>query len=181
MGRDKTPKSATDAGKDAPPTTSSAATAVGGRGHRQRGAGTVIVAKAPVITQDGIVLKPHERLPTQLLQEYCQREKRPNPKYMHMSGSGHRYRILLEDSKNAKNDLIFVPVQSSESDKIARDYAALLALFHFQKNMPLERKLPGICNTVSSFTFRVIDACFQNHTARAGEHFLKKIKEEDLK
>ena len=27
------------------------------RGHKQRGAGTVIVAKAPVVTNDGIVLK----------------------------------------------------------------------------------------------------------------------------
>ena len=30
-----------------------------GRGHRQHGAGTVITAKAPVVTQDGIVLKAH--------------------------------------------------------------------------------------------------------------------------
>ena len=33
-------------------------------------------------------------------------------------------------------------MQSFESDKVARDYAALLALFHFQKTLPLERKLP---------------------------------------
>lgn len=165
MGRDKTPKSCAEPGKEVS-AASSAPASGGGRGHRQRGAGTVIVAKAPVVTQDGIVLKPHERLPTQLLQEYCQREKRSNPKYLHMPGSGHRYRILLEDSKNAKNDLSFVPVQSSESDKVARDYAALLALYHFQKNMPLERKLPGINYSIRVSAFSLI------HASRTLQHQL---------
>ena len=54
------------------------------RGHRQKGSGNVIVGKAPVVTSDGIVLRPHERLPTQLLQEYCQKEKRPGPRYKPM-------------------------------------------------------------------------------------------------
>ena len=91
------------------------------RGHKQRGAGTVITAKAPVVTNDGIVLKIHERLPSQLLSEYCQREKRISPKYNHRP-PGHRFNVLLEDSKNSKNDLNFCPVQSFESDKLARDY-----------------------------------------------------------
>lgn len=43
------------------------------KGHRQRGAGTVIVSKPPVLTEDGILLKPFERLPTTMLQELCQR------------------------------------------------------------------------------------------------------------
>ena len=38
-----------------------------GKGHRQRGAGTVITAKPPVVTSDGVVLKAHERLPMQLV------------------------------------------------------------------------------------------------------------------
>ena len=50
--------------------------------------------------------------------------------------------MILEDSKNSKYDLAFCPVQSVDSDAIAKDYAALLALFHFQKTLPLERKLP---------------------------------------
>lgn len=44
--------------------------------------------------------------------------------------------------KNIKNNLEFIPSQSFESDKIAKDYAALLALWHFQKTLPLERKIP---------------------------------------
>lgn len=39
-----------------------------GKGHRQRGAGTVITAKPPVVTSDGVVLKAHERLPIQLVE-----------------------------------------------------------------------------------------------------------------
>lgn len=113
----------------------------GGRGHRQRGAGTVITAKAPVVTNDGIVLKAHERLPVQLLSEYCQKEKRPMPKYIAQTPR-FRYKVLLEDSKNSKNDLEFLPNQSVESDKVAKDYAALLALWHFQRTLPLERKIP---------------------------------------
>ena len=100
--------------------------------------GTVITAKAPIVTQDGIVLKAHERLPCQILNEFCQREKRPMPKYR-SNHPGHRYICHLEDPKNSKYDLEFAPAQSAESDKVARDYAALLALFHFQKSMPLER------------------------------------------
>ena len=50
--------------------------------------------------------------------------------------------MQLEDPKNSKYDLTFCPIQSFESDSVAKDFAALLALFHFQKNLPLERKLP---------------------------------------
>jgi hypothetical protein len=31
------------------------------KGHKQKGAGTVIVARPPIETEDGIVLKMHER------------------------------------------------------------------------------------------------------------------------
>lgn len=112
-----------------------------GRGHKQRGAGTVITARPAITTNDGIILKPHERLPSQLLNEYCQREKRPMPKYV-ANPPGNRFTVNLEDSKNSKNDLSFSPNQAAESATVARDYAALLALFHFQRTLPLERKLP---------------------------------------
>lgn len=135
MGKDKLPKATATTSKDTPPTVPEKA---GGRGHRQRGAGTVITAKAPIVTQDGILLKAHERLPCQILNEYCQREKRPMPRYI-PHPPGFRYRCHLEDPKNSRYDLDFEPLQSSESDKVARDYAALLALFHLQRSMPLER------------------------------------------
>ena len=53
-----------------------------------------------------------------------------------------RLNVLLPDKKNSKDDLNFCPVQSFESDKLAKDFAALLALFHLQRKIPLERKLP---------------------------------------
>lgn len=111
------------------------------KGHKQRGAGTVIVAKPAVVTGDGIVLKAHERLPCQLLQEYCQKEKRSNAKF-YPNPPGTKFRCVLHDSKNAKNDLAFAPTQSFASDSVARDFAALLALFHLQRQFPLERRMP---------------------------------------
>jgi hypothetical protein len=111
------------------------------RGHKQKGSGNVITAKPDIVTNDGIVLKAHERLPTNLLQEYCQKEKRPTPKYYSRKPS-HRFNVVLEDIKDSKKNLEFCPVQSFDSDKIAKDFAALLALWHFQKSFPLERKIP---------------------------------------
>jgi HrpA-like RNA helicase len=112
------------------------------RGHRQKGSGNVIVGKAAVVTQDGIVLKAHERLPTQLLTEYCQREKRPLPIFK-PKGPGNRHIVWLNDKKNPNFDLCFLPTETQfESVKVAKDFAALLALFDLQRSMPLERKLP---------------------------------------
>ena len=115
------------------------------KGHRQRGAGTIITGKEPVVTDDGIVLQAHQRLPSQLLLEYCQREKRPNPQYQKSSSNDsdrYRLRVILPDKKNSKDDLAFCPVQDFDSEKTAKDFAALLALVHFQPSIPLERKLP---------------------------------------
>eukprot|EP01031_Cornospumella_fuschlensis_P048858 gene48858-59824_t len=101
------------------------------KGHRQRGAGTVITAKPALVTKDGITLKPHEKLPFQLLHEFCQRNKRPSPKYSRVAKTAvdresddetFRVRVVLEDTKNSKNDLIFCPVQSFPSELIAKDY-----------------------------------------------------------
>ncbi|CAM9111540.1 unnamed protein product, partial [Ectocarpus fasciculatus] len=111
------------------------------RGHRQKGAGTVIVAPPPVVTSDGVVLAPHMRLPSVLVREYCQREKRPLPMFFD-SPKPNRQTCVLRDPKNSKDDLRFLPVQSFESPTQAREYAALLALQHLQPSLPLERKLP---------------------------------------
>lgn len=138
MGKDKIKPPA------APATPAPAPLAPGTRppkGHKQRGAGTVITAKPAVVTGDGIVLKAHERLPFQLVQEYCQREKRPNAKYV-PNPPGRKFKIVLPDGKNEKNDMVFATTQSFESDSVAKDFAALLALFHLQRNFPLERRLP---------------------------------------
>eukprot|EP01038_Epipyxis_sp_PR26KG_P008683 gene8683-11734_t len=132
MGKDKNPPLAVPT-----PTTLSKPP----KGHRQKGAGTVITAKPAIVTNDGIVLKAHERLPSQLLHEYCQREKRTTPRYF-PNPPGLKFTVLLADSKNSRNDMRFSPLQSVDSEAVAKDYAALLALFQFQKSLPLERKLP---------------------------------------
>lgn len=102
------------------------------KGHRQRGAGTVIVSKPPVLTDDGILLKPFERLPTTLLQEFSQRERRIMPKYNQCRRSSdddeedtdaaakYKFEVHLEDKKNSKFDLKFTPNQSFSSEKVAK-------------------------------------------------------------
>ena len=114
------------------------------KGHRQRGAGTVIVSPPSMTTDDGIKLAPHMRLPTVLLQEYCQREKYPKPVYESSSCAQglYRMRVKIPDLKNHRKDLVFLPNIPCGSEKMARDYAAMLALYHFQPTLPLERKFP---------------------------------------
>lgn len=143
MGRDKKPKAAQPAAAPAPP----APDAKKSRGHRQRGAGTVITAPPPRVTADGIVLAPHMRMPSVLLQEYCQREKRDRPIYRRQQKFGddpnlYKFTVVLKDGKNAKKDLHFCPSEHVESEFAAKDFAALLALHHLQPTLPLERKLP---------------------------------------
>jgi hypothetical protein len=114
------------------------------KGHRQRGAGTVIVSPPCTTTEDGIKLAPHMKLPTVLLQEYCQREKYPKPVYESCSCPRGLYRmkVTIPDLKNHRKDLVFLPNAPCNSEKMARDYAAMLALYHFQPTLPLERKFP---------------------------------------
>ena len=142
MGKDKhKPTEKAPAVTSQPSSAGTDAPAKKAKGHRQRGAGTVVTAKPAVVTGDGVVLKPHECLPCALLHEYCQREKRPTPCYI-PKPPGRRMEVVLHDSKNSKNDLRFATEQSFNTDSIARDYAALLALFQLQRQMPLERRLP---------------------------------------
>lgn len=143
------------------------------RGHRQKGAGTVIVAKPPEVTTDGIVLAPHMRLPSVLVREYCQREKRPAPIYG--QEGPNRMALLLRDAKNAKDDLRFCPVQSFESPTQAREYAALLALHHLQPSLPLERKLP------EPFSHTWLDMTRSSSKATSATAAGRNKKEEDKK
>ena len=74
-------------------------------------------------------------------------------KYLRARGSAselHHFCCLVENPKNPKDNLSFVPSiplrdgggRGFESEKVGKDYAALLALFHLQRTIPLERKLP---------------------------------------
>ena len=84
-----------------------------------------------------IIYIAFERLPTQILQEYCQKQKRPAPFYVPSRGEHQpHFLVILNDTKNEKDKLTFKPParaseQNFESDKVAKDYAALIACFHF--------------------------------------------------
>ncbi|EWM20317.1 atp-dependent rna [Nannochloropsis gaditana] len=115
------------------------------RGHRQRGAGAVMVDKAPVV-KDGVMLQSWQRLPSILLQEHCQREKRPRPSYGQVSllagDKGIKMQVILPDPKHRDKSLRFLPTVSSADASQAKENAALLALLHLTPTLPLERKLP---------------------------------------
>ena len=56
---------------------------------------------------------------------------------------GNRHMVFVNDAKNSLHDMSFCPTQTNfESEKVAKDYAALLALVEVQGMMPLENKLP---------------------------------------
>ncbi|KAM3570525.1 hypothetical protein VYU27_007404, partial [Nannochloropsis oceanica] len=116
------------------------------RGHRQRGAGAVMVDKGPV-ERNGVTLQTWQRLPSTLLQEHCQREKRPKANYypakIRPGDKGCKMQVVLPDPKKQREkDLRFEPTVCSDDSHGARENAALLALLHLTPTLPLERHLP---------------------------------------
>ena len=86
-----------------------------------------------------------QRLPSQLLQEFCQRQKRPVPKYKNIgvgSGGAYKYRVVVCDQKDSDKDLFFVPAQAVANEEQAKEEGALLALLQLTPTLPHERKLP---------------------------------------
>lgn len=122
------------------------------KGHRQRGAGTVVTSKGPREMSVGdvnIVLREWQKLPSTILHEHCQSAKRPKPKFTELKKcppGRHKFRVILQDPKRpgTDKDLIFVPDMDSDSASDAKQCAALLSLAHVCKTLPLERKLPDI-------------------------------------
>lgn len=113
------------------------------KGHRQRGAGTVIRSKGEVVVS-GLTMKEWERTPMTLLQEYVAHSKRPRAVYSAMGGVGVRYRLTLPDSKRpgSDKDLVFTPSAGFDDDLDAKHTIALLALHHLEPDRPHERRLP---------------------------------------
>jgi len=111
-----------------------------------------LVAKKAKITDKGQTqVAQWQRLPSQLLQEYCQRQKRPNPKYKNIQkkqGSAaatadYKYRVIVCDAKGDDDkDLFFVPAQAVPNEEQAKEEGALLALLQLTPTLPHERKLP---------------------------------------
>ncbi|CAM9630499.1 unnamed protein product, partial [Phaeothamnion confervicola] len=113
------------------------------KGHRQKGAGTIAVDKGPQ-ERDGVIVQSWQRMPMQLIQEHCQKQKRPRPQ-LHPTAPAagkQRFRIVLPDPKNNTKDMHFCPIESFDTAAVAKEHAALLALLHVQGTLPLERKLP---------------------------------------
>ena len=79
-----------------------------------------------------------QRLPSQLLKEYCQRAKRPLPKYKNIEKSSDKfkYRVILPDPKgDEQKDLFFVPPNAVKSEEQAQEEGALLALLQLTPSL----------------------------------------------
>lgn len=124
------------------------AKAWGGKGHKQKGAAlgqAATVARDKVITTTvgQTTLLPHQRLPSTILREYCQKQKhRPDPNYKPIKSKGNvKYQLTIPSAGN-KESLRFLPATAVPNAEQAREEAALLALLHFTPTLPHERKLP---------------------------------------
>jgi hypothetical protein len=89
----------------------------GGKGHKQKGGSgqTGMVAEQAKVTEKGKTsVSQWQRLPSQLLQEYCKRDRHPNPKFKDVNngpanGKVFKYRCIVPDAKDDEKDLFFVP------------------------------------------------------------------------
>lgn len=136
----------------------------GGKGHKQKGASGQVssVNKESTVTAVGKTkVEMWQRLPCKLLEEFCQREGRPQPKFKRLPNSKtvssnvaqsssnkatYLYRVIVQDAKSAKrgtdHDIILVPNTGVANEEQAKQEAALLALLHLTPSLPHERTLP---------------------------------------
>jgi ATP-dependent RNA helicase DHX57 len=125
----------------------SEAQAWGGKGHKQKGGSgqTKFVAEKEKTTEKGQTkIAQWQQLPSQLLQEYCKRQRRAPPKFKNIEtkGSVYKYRCIVPDQKESDKDLFFVPSHSVGNEEQSKEEAALLALLDLTPKLPHERKLP---------------------------------------
>ena len=120
----------------------------GGKGHTQKGGSgqTRVVAQAAKTTTLGRTeVAQWQRLPSQLLQEFCQKQKRPPPKFKEqLLGKNNQFkcRCIVPDAKDPSKDLILISALPVGNEEQAMEEAALLALLHVTPNLPHERRLP---------------------------------------
>lgn len=122
----------------------------GGKGHKQKGASGQIASVAQKATTTAVgqtSVAQWQRLPSQLLQDYCKKNKKLAPTYKNMQPDGggrtkFQYRVILPDGKNPQKDLFFVPRYSVNNEEQAREEACLLALLSLTPTLPHERTLP---------------------------------------
>lgn len=92
-----------------------------------------------------VVVKEWQRVPRQLIFEYCQKQKRPKPRFVSAKCSEPGKvcrRIIVPDPKKKEKDISMCTNEGFDNPKEAEQYASMLALHHFGPNLPLERKLP---------------------------------------
>lgn len=119
----------------------------GGKGHKQKGGSgqTSSVAEKSTTTAVGkTVIEQWQRLPCQLLQDFCQRQRRPRAKFKNLQTGkkDYKFRCIVPDVKDDKKDMFFVPNAAVLNEEQAKQEAALLALLHLTPSLPHERKLP---------------------------------------
>ena len=119
----------------------------GGKGHKQKGASTQAASVGQQATTTAVgktQIAQWQKLPSDLLLDFCQKQKRPLPKFkevLNTSGT-FKYRCIVPDGKDSEKDLFFVPAHPVENEEQAKEEAALLALLQLTPNLPHERKLP---------------------------------------
>jgi ATP-dependent RNA helicase DHX57 len=117
-----------------------------GKGHKQKGASGQVATfsqQATVTAKGKTQVQQWQRLPSQLLAELCQKQKRKPPKYHSIQeGSSFKYRVIVCDTKDSEKDLIFIPAQAVANEEQAKEEAAMLGLLELTPTIPHERKLP---------------------------------------
>ena len=120
----------------------------GGKGHKQKGASGQVssVYQEAVVTERGKTkIEMWQRLPSQLLKEYCTKEKRPTIRYTNIETKTgmYKFRVVVPDpKKDSTKDLLFTPALAVSNEEQAYEEACMLALIHLQPKIPHERKLP---------------------------------------
>lgn len=122
----------------------------GGKGHKQKGGiGGAIVGTGVTVTEKGkTTVAQWMKLPHQLLDEFCKKEKRPPAQFTSLNNQSgkFKFRVIIQDAKASKRggeyDLIFIPKAAVENEEQAKEEAAMLALLSLTPNLPHERKLP---------------------------------------
>ena len=121
----------------------------GGKGHKQKGASgqTRVVGQETKTTEVGKTqIAQWQKLPSNILREYCQKQKRPPPKFKELMNDHtkqkFKVRCIVPDSKDRDKDLILVPACPVANEEQAKEESALLALLQLTPNLPHERKLP---------------------------------------
>jgi ATP-dependent RNA helicase DHX57 len=125
----------------------SEAQAWGGKGHKQKGASGQVALKGESAKTTAVgktAIAQWQRLPSQLLQDVCAKQRRPSPKFKNIEPKSNmfKYRCIVPDAKESDKDLFFVPSNSVANSEQAKEEAALLALLDMTPKLPHERTLP---------------------------------------